>query len=88
MREIGTSVVRRADQDVGRLDLAYETVYGRPPSTEERRLGLSLIDETRAARARSASETDGAKDSQQLEIDVWADFCHVLICSNEFLYVD
>ena len=73
--EVGASVVRREIEDGDRLHLAYEMVYSRTPRDDEYKLGLLLLKQAREAR-----EGD--------DIKAWADFCHVLLCSNEFLHID
>ena len=73
--EVGASVVRREIEDGDRLHLAYEMVYSRTPRDDEYKLGLLLLKQAREAR-------DGD------DIKAWADFCHVLLCSNEFLHID
>jgi hypothetical protein len=66
-------VIERApDDDAARIDRAYRRIYGRPPRTEEIQIGLSFLGGD-VARGRNAA---------------WFDYAHVLLCSNEFLYVD
>jgi hypothetical protein len=60
------------DDDTARIDRAYRWLYGRPPREEEVAIGRSFLARG-AARGRDAA---------------WLDYAHVLLCSNEFLYVD
>ncbi|MBV9123322.1 MAG: hypothetical protein JO112_08195, partial [Planctomycetes bacterium] len=53
---------------------AYELLYGRPASAEEARLGLAFLAHTQAQGEPSAG--------------AWEEYCQVLLCANEFLYVD
>jgi hypothetical protein len=61
-----------SDDDAARIDRAYRRLYAREPRTEEVQIGLSFLGRN-AARGRDAA---------------WFDYAHVLLCSNEFLYVD
>jgi Protein of unknown function (DUF1553)/Protein of unknown function (DUF1549) len=56
------------------VDRAYKLAYGRTPSDDERRMGLDFLKQ----QERVAGTWENAL----------ADFCHVLLNSNEFLYVN
>jgi hypothetical protein len=59
---------------------AYITAIARQPTDEELADGLAFVT------AQSASyQTDGKPDSRDLAL---ADFCQVLLCLNEFVYVE
>jgi mono/diheme cytochrome c family protein len=60
--------------DNGRINWLYKLVYGRPPTPQE------LEMELRGLRAASESGTSSA--------GAWEQLCQVLICANEFVYVD
>ncbi len=60
--------------DKGRVKWLYQLLYGRPASNEEIQLGSNAI-----TRARAAGKTNDL---------AWQDYCQVLICANEFIYVD
>lgn len=68
---------RRADLPTV-IDDAYAIAFSRPPSDEERQRMLAFLD----AQAKSYGGS-----SKGIETAV-ADFCQLLICSNEFLFVD
>jgi len=57
-----------------RIDRAYALLYGRPPTDDERRVGRESL----AALARAGGGGDAA----------WAAYCHVLLCTNEWIYLD
>ena len=57
---------------VARVDRAYRLLFGRPPRAEEMRIGKVFL-------ARAAKESADA---------AWIDYIHVLLCSNEFVYLD
>ena len=60
--------------DKERVQWLYELLYARPPDDQEISLGLSALAQARAA----AKESDLA----------WQEYCQVLLCANEFIYVD
>jgi len=53
---------------------------GRPPREDEPRIGLSALDG-----ARRAKLPDGSAPSAELP---WEQYCQVLLCANEFVYLD
>jgi hypothetical protein len=57
-----------------RVDRAFQLLFGRPATEEERQVGQRVI---------AASDTASPPGVQGL-----VDFAHLLLCSNEFLYVD
>ena len=58
------------------IDRAYHVTLSRPPSSEERDESLAFI--------RQQATTYPAATAQASAL---ADFCHVLVCLNEFVYV-
>ena len=64
---------RRSD-DAARIDVAYRLLFGRLPRPAEVEIGRSIL--VRAAAHGLAAEA------------AWADYRQVLLCSNEFVYVD
>lgn len=61
------------------IDKGYEIALGRTPTPTERSQMLAFIQQKRAA--------DGSEVSKSTE-DRLAEFCHVLLCLNEFVYID
>jgi hypothetical protein len=57
----------------GKIDRAYSILFGRPAADDERALGALSLEEF----AKS-----GGKDA------AWPAYCHVLLCTNEWIYVD
>lgn len=83
VRDFATKFARRARGDDGApLDEAIETAYrialARPPSAEERGTMLAFIDQQTKSRGGGANAESMA----------FRDFCHLLLCMNEFVYVD
>jgi hypothetical protein len=68
-----------ADPDSRRIIAAYKLVYGRAPDGEELSAAKSFL----AAQARRVSAAKGESRRGSL-----VDFCHALLNSSEFLYVD
>jgi hypothetical protein len=58
--------------ETARIDRAYRLLYGRPPRPEEIDIGRSFLAGAAALGTACA----------------WADYAHVLFCSNEFIYID
>ncbi len=57
-----------------RIEAAYRDALGRNPTNEEIAGALEFLD--------SANESDEARES------AWIDFCHVLLNTNEFIYIN
>jgi hypothetical protein len=60
------------EDDASRIAHAYELLYARPPTAAERQIALEIIDPGEAPTADQG----------------WIDLAHVLLCSNEFVYID
>jgi hypothetical protein len=64
------------------IALAYRQAYGRTPTEEETARAETFLRE-QAARAAGSAPAGGTSDDA-----AWQDFCHAILNSNEFLYVD
>ena len=60
--------------DRGKIEWLYQLLYGRPPGEDEIKIG-------RAAIASASSGSDSTPEA-------WHQYCQVLLCANEFVYVD
>ena len=76
--------------DPQRVDRLYETVYGRLPDDGERNRVLerlqrlaSLPPETEADK----TEADSGRNGNDGRLRAWRMLCHVVLASNEFIYV-
>jgi hypothetical protein len=69
--------------DRDRIVLAYRSTLGRRPEPDEIADGLSFV-ERQASRVAPAGKPSNIQASHEALVD----FCHVLLNSNEFLYVD
>jgi hypothetical protein len=66
----------------GRVDLAHRLAWSRPAQREEVERGVRYVDEYR----RRLSEAGAPAERQELE--AWTSYARVLLCANEFVYVD
>jgi len=67
--------------DSARIRSAYRMLYGRAPNEEELKIGLESV----SARPDVGVRTITAESAA---IEQWTQYCHILLCSNEFIYVD
>jgi hypothetical protein len=66
----------------------YRLAWGRQPSTEEIQLGLRFLSKhTEMLRTRRHAD-GGAMDADAARRAALADFCHALLNTNEFLFID
>ena len=61
--------------DRGRIDWLYRRLYARPPKREEVELAMGVL-----------REASGAKPEEVMA--GWTQYCQILLCANEFMYVD
>ncbi|MEP6664774.1 MAG: DUF1553 domain-containing protein, partial [Verrucomicrobiota bacterium] len=66
--------------DAGKITKLYQILYGRFPTNAEMELGRAEVPHPQLAGT-------GAPDSEAIEQE-WIRYCHVLLCANEFMYVD
>jgi len=69
------------DQD--RVVLAYRLALGRPPQADELAQAVAFLD-----RQAHLTQSPGARSEATAGQIALADFCHVLLNSNEFFYID
>ncbi|MGI8964565.1 MAG: hypothetical protein ACR2H1_00580, partial [Limisphaerales bacterium] len=69
--------LEKAD-DPKKIRWLYENVYGRPPSSQEIKIGGAALAQTRAVEK-------GKPDSEER---AWEEYWQILLCANEFIYVD
>ena len=77
-RALADRIVESSDQDLDRINFAFQWVLGRPAAEDDEQETLQFLEQQR--RAGGGSHTP--------QLDAWIDFCHVLLNSNEFLYID
>ena len=63
-------------ENVGRIDWLYRRLYGRPANPQEKQIGLAAL---------GRADVNGKSTAA---VEVWEQYCQVLLCANEFIYVD
>jgi hypothetical protein len=73
-----------------RVNLAWRIALSREPSPAELEAAAAFLEEQAARRLGAGAGTGGAPEAARKEADRAAlvDFCHVLLNTNEFVYVD
>ena len=66
--------------DLGQLDQIYLQVLSRKATDAERQAAMNFI-----AQARATRQEQNVPSAEKMAI---ADFCQILLCCNEFIYVD
>jgi hypothetical protein len=74
MTDVGTADLPKL------IDAAYETAFGRSPDEDERSAAVAFIGQQQTL--------TGAKSPEKAIAAAFGDFCHALLNSNEFLYVE
>ena len=69
---LASRLQRGGPNTTSRIGHAFQLLYGRPPSQQEHNVARELLEEA------------GGVDSHE----AWVDLAHVLLCSNEFFYLD
>jgi len=72
----------RSDRD--RFDRLYLAAFGRLPSEPEARAGLAFL----AGHPRAHSDGGDQDAAREARVQAWADLCHVLINTKEFIFVE
>lgn len=73
-------VMKEAPQgDRGRIEWLYQLLYGRPATKQEINIGVRAL-----SRAGAVAKSDPKKSTSA----AWQEYCQVLLCANEFIYVD
>ncbi|MFN4261546.1 MAG: PSD1 and planctomycete cytochrome C domain-containing protein [Gemmataceae bacterium] len=88
VRQLASACADRIHQAAGsdpakQIEAVYWTALGRPPATEERQLGLDTL-----RRLRMAWNKEKAADPDEAAFRALATYCHVIINSAAFVYVD
>ncbi len=72
----------RSDQK--NIAVLYERLYGRAPDSKELKTGLAAL---RALRQDPVSEQKETT-AEKRDFQAWEHYCQVLLCANEFVYID
>jgi hypothetical protein len=68
--------------DDQRIQFSYSLCFGRPPSAEE------LADSREFLATYQSAQVAGPRPETERRASAWQSFCQMLLCSNEFLYVE
>lgn len=80
-RALAKVLVAASEEDSQRVKLAFERLYGRPPSDAEMARAAQFLE--------LAPQTlDPTDDPNQRQLETWAALCRTLIAANEFVYID
>ncbi len=80
---VASRVRAQAGENVARqVDFAHQIVLARPPSKREQAKCQAFL------REQTASYTKNGRSPENAERDSLTDLCHMLLCTNEFLYVE
>ena len=80
-----------ATSETARIHRAFMTVYGRPPSDRELKLGLEFVSPEKSAQLAESHSGESASPpsaSSDAGLSRWERYAQVLLSANEFLYVD
>lgn len=70
-------VIVSAPDDTKRIEQAYAWLYGRAPTERELKIGVEYL----------KGATDAQKGTQNL-LKPWNEYAQILLCANEFVFVD
>ncbi|HEY7308419.1 MAG TPA: DUF1549 and DUF1553 domain-containing protein [Gemmataceae bacterium] len=79
---------RFGDDETAAIRHVYRLAWGRLPSAEEIRIGSRFLDSQSDALRASKQPEGETLDQTALRIAALADFCHALLNTNEFLFID
>jgi hypothetical protein len=65
-----------------KIDVAYHLLFSRPPTPEERELGLRYVSSP------SVENIYKSPDGTTVYLSTWEEYLQALLLSNEFLFVD
>ena len=79
---VNRPALQRLDDVTKRIRHLYQLIYQRDPRADEIQLGLRFL------QARSASTDFNEQTHSQRPLNPWELYCHVLLMSNEVMFVD
>ena len=83
---LAARVMKRGTPDSEKIRWLYRLLYGREPNSRELEVGLRAV----ARREEFPQSLPNRADTRRTHpIDAaWLRYCHVLLCANEFMFVD
>jgi hypothetical protein len=80
-RVLAERVIKEQPADErARIQWLYQLLYSRPATDREMEIGLGALE-----KIKKTKKSDGTLAATQ---SVWEQYCQVLLCANEFVYVD
>ena len=85
LEQVRSLANRIAKEEIGvteiqRIRKLYNLLYGRPPRSKETEAALKFLSE--------ANRSKWGSDARAPETVAWEQYCHILLVTNEFTYVD
>jgi hypothetical protein len=81
---LAARITAAGTDDATRIVYAYRLLYARPPSSAEIKIGLAYLD-----RMRRKPQDKGAAMQKVAAGDLaWEAYSQILLCANEFLFID
>ncbi|HZK82692.1 MAG TPA: DUF1553 domain-containing protein, partial [Humisphaera sp.] len=82
-----------AADDAGRIERMYEFVFQRKPTESQLRAGLAFVQNTDVSDESTPPDSVAHSSGKKAKVvparpDPWTEYAHVLLMSNEFLFVD
>ena len=78
--------------DPSRIAWLYNLLFGRSPSAEETRMGITYIVHRQSAKPATAATVAAPQPvstaSPKPDVLAWEAYCQALLCTNEFMFVD
>ena len=71
-----------------RIQRAWQIVYGHPANEIEIQNGLKFVSEQRQILASSSGTNLDVTTQTKLEDEAFADLCHAMLNTNEFLFIE
>ena len=81
-KDFAAKLIATAPNDTRRLNLAYESVFARPPAPEEVRKAREYL------RLSHEKLKAAGVPRDKLAQEVWASYLRAILASNEFIYID
>src|SRR5690606_10194841 len=78
--EFADRLLASAGTNADRIQLAYQLAFGRDPDKEEHRLIEQHL--------RTYTDQAGQLEMRDAQRAAWTSFAQMLICSNEFIFID
>jgi hypothetical protein len=82
--QLAERALAQSGDEAARVNQVYQWLFTRPATSAEQELARSLLADWR----KSGAAAKEAANATAIETDAWRQYCQVLLCSNEFAFVD